>query len=82
MEITTNDFETVTDSMIFEDQQAYSNFPGGDEEDDDNESDDDDSGNAPDDDSGNAPGDDNPPLDEGVVHSPLPTQTGGKPRGK
>lgn len=25
-------------------------------------------------------GDDNPPLDEDIVHSPVPTQTGGRPK--
>ena len=81
METTFNDFETVTDSIIFEDQQSdfatqTFNFPGGEGED---ESGDEEQGNEGNEDQGKESDDDNPPLDKEVVHSPLPTQDGGKP---
>ena len=82
MESTFNNFESIADAIIFEDQQSdfavqTLNFPGGEDEDDD-DSDDEEQNNG--DDKSNAADDDNPPLDDDVVHSPLPTQPGGKPK--
>lgn len=82
MESTFNNFESVTDA-IFEDQQTYFatqtlNFPGGEGEDEGGD-DDEDKSNGDDADKSKGSDDDNPPLDDGVVHSPLPTQPGGKP---
>lgn len=80
MKSTFNNFESVADYVIFEDQQSgvatqTLEFPGGEDEDGgDDEEDDTDKTKVSD--------DDNPPLDEEVVHSPLPTQGGGKPGGK
>lgn len=78
MESTFNNFETAFDSILFEDQQPdfatqTFSFPGGD---DDEEED----GNDDAEDKSNGADDDNPPLDDDVVHSPLPTQPGGKPK--
>jgi hypothetical protein len=81
METTFNNFESATDSLIFEDQQSdfatQAFFPGGEGEDE--EEDDADESNAANEDQAKGSDDDNPPLDEDVVHSPLPTQGGGKP---
>ena len=76
--------KAVTDSMIFEDQQSdfatqTFSFPGGEGEDEDDDDEDDNDNSNDDKDKSKASDDDNPPLDEDVVHSPLPTQTGGKP---
>ena len=78
MESTFNNFESVTDCLLFEDQQTdfaaaqTHNFPGGDDED----------GGDDEEDKSTGTDDGNPPLDEEVVHSPVPTQGGGKPAGK
>lgn len=82
MKSTFNNFESITDSFIIEDQQPVFamqtlEFPGGDDEDggdDEEEADDSDKTKVSD--------DDNPPIDEDVVHSPLPPQGGGKPGGR
>lgn len=84
METTFNNFETVTDSILFEDQQSdfaiqTFNSPGGEGEDEESDDDNEDESNAGNEDQGKGSDEDNPPLDEDVVHSPLPTQTGGKP---
>lgn len=69
--------EGFADAEISEDQFDFylQNFyvPGpGDEEDDDEKD--------KDEDAANNPGNDDPPLDDEVVHSPLPTDPGGKPK--
>jgi hypothetical protein len=84
METTFNNFETVTDSILFEDQGSYFatqtfNFPGGEGEDEEEDDQDEDESNGGNENQSQESGDDNPPLDEDVVHSPLPTQDGGKP---
>ena len=72
METSNYDFEDMAEMFIFTSQGDY--FPGpGDEdggEEEDNSGDDDDKGSN----------DDNPPLDNDVVHSPLTTDSGGKPK--
>lgn len=70
MEITINDFENSASSVLSGDQHLSVamhtlNFPGDDEDEDEDES--------------GEPNDENPPADEEVVHSPVPTQPG-KPR--
>jgi hypothetical protein len=80
MESTFNNFESIVDAITFDNQQSdfavqTLNFPGGEDDDD---SDNEDKNNG--DDKSNAADDDNPPLDGDVVHSPLPTQPGGKPK--
>ncbi len=75
MESTFNNFESNTDFMLAEDQQTgfttqTPGFPGGEDEDGDDEED-----------TSTGSGDDNPPIDDDVVHSPVPTQPG-KPAGK
>ena len=84
METTANNFEGQTEGLIFEDAQSYFSmqtdyFPG--PGDDDNN---DDGGDNEDNGKGNNSGadDDNPPIDEDVVHSPLTTESGGKPKTK
>lgn len=71
--------EDVADYVVSDDQysDAYPSFfneanPKGDDDDEeeDNEEEDDDTTNS----------DDDPPLDENVVHSPVVTQPGGKPK--
>jgi len=76
METTINDLaENITDVVTSEtmDSDFYlhaANFPGPDEEDGDEEEGEDSSEGSEDD----------PPLDAGVVHSPLPPKSGGKPK--
>ncbi len=82
METTFNNLETVTDSITFEDQQldfATQTFglPGGEGEDE--EDGDEEESNGSNKDQSKGSDEDNPPIDEDVVHSPLPTQDGGKP---
>lgn len=74
MENTNNDFAESITNAAFETQQ--SNFdlfaidsPGPEDEDEDEDKSKDNSG---------TPTTDDPPIDEEVVHSPLPPQTGGK----
>lgn len=78
METTTNNFTNFADELSTALQTNY--FPGPGDENDDNENDDNDDSNN--DDKSNNSGDDNPPLDEDVVHSPLTTDPGGKPKSK
>jgi hypothetical protein len=71
---TANNFEKLTNTFLVEDGEYFANqtdyFPGpGDEDDDEDEEDNSKGGD-----------DDNPPLDDDVVHSPLTTETGGKPK--
>jgi len=71
---TANNFENLVDTFLVEDGEYFANqtdyFPGpGD--------DDEDEGGE---DKSNEGDDDNPPLDDEVVHSPLTTETGGKPK--
>ena len=86
METTFNNFESVTDSILFEDQQSNFatetfGFQGGEGDDDEEDGDEDESnaGDTGNEDQDKWSDDNNPPLDDEVVHSPLPTQTGGKP---
>ncbi|MEO8112663.1 MAG: hypothetical protein ABI594_21620 [Ginsengibacter sp.] len=85
MENVSTDFlESTADFTTLETQQIPSNLqaansPEGDdedEEDDNNEKEDGDQGG----DKTTGSDDDNPPLDKDVVHSPLTTQPGGKPK--
>ncbi len=74
--------ENIAGITTFETQQAHFSIRAihspeeDDEEEDDNEREDDDQGGDKSKDSDN----DNPPLDKDVVHSPLTTQPGGKPK--
>lgn len=71
-------FETETATMFANEQTEFFeqtfDVPGGGDDDDDEEEDNNN------DDKSNSTDSDNPPIDDEVVHSPLPTQTGGKPR--
>jgi len=78
MENSNNNFETLAYTMQAEEELYFAAetnyFPGPDDED---EGEDEDNSNA---DETKDAGDDNPPLDDDVVHSPLTTQSGGKPK--
>jgi hypothetical protein len=63
----------IDEVEYFANQSAYFSART-DEEDNDDDEDEDDK------DDGDESDDDNPPLDEKVVHSPLTTETGGKPK--
>ena len=81
MQNTTNDYaESTTDAALLEMEQSelyvYAmNSPGPEDENEDDDEDENDNS-----DKGKGSTDDDPPIDEDVVHSPLPPQTGGKPR--
>ena len=83
METLNNDFaETVAGNAVLETYQSdfdlhdFGSAGPGDEE----ENEDEDAENEGNDNSGNKGSDDNdPPLDEEVVHSPVPTKSGGTP---
>jgi len=75
METAINNFENLVGELNPTSQTDY--FPGPGDENDDNENENDDNNSE---DKGNNTGDDNPPLDEEVVHSPLTTDPGGKPK--
>jgi hypothetical protein len=74
METTLSNFENQADELNFSAQADYFPGPGNENDDDSDDNNDDDKSQD------NNSGDDNPPLDEEVVHSPLTTQDGGKPK--
>ncbi len=85
MENTSKDFaESVADATTLETQHSNFNLlavsstepEDEDEDEDDNEKEDESEGG----DKSKGSDDDNPPLDKDIVHSPLPPQTGGKPK--
>lgn len=62
----------IADGIYASQQLNFSllaNFPGGDEDEDDEEEN-----------GGQSSDENDPPLDDGVVHSPVTPQTGGKPK--